>query len=337
MCICFAPWRRRRRTIDCCTSHNELIAPQLSSKSAVHVSIENLHENFQLTNEEKRKLENEIPEEIVKKHVELFHSKTGSWHHLNANLINDERRITLCNQCAKALCDSECSIARGHDYGRLGDLPELNNVSRNAISPVRIFGQTLSVNGSKCLGHSISFKSDGPLVISEKTLPSLEDHLLPQITFLGSNEQWRKDKGIYKNSYSISAKDLFSWLDVLSNVNSLFKKMSVKIDKSERVKELLKSCENKIEEAMIFESNKKIEKLDDAVVGDRFGNDMDSDAYCDDAGHGGNEGKTFHVQESGIVNVIDHETLVQENFARSVLDTCPEPTKKDKLESNKEA
>ena len=89
---------------------------------------------------------------------------------------------------------------------------------------------------------------------------------------------------------------------------------------------------------MTFESNKKIEKLDDAVVGDRFGNDMDSDAYCDDAGHGGNnKGKIFHVQESGIVNVIDHETLAQENFARSVLDMCPEPTKKEKLASKSEA
>ena len=113
--------------------------------------------------------------------------------------------------------------------------------------------------------------------------------------------------------------------------------MNVKIEKSQRVKELLESHEKKIEEAMIFEENKKTQKLDDAVVGDRFGDDMDADAHSDDARHGENKGKSFHTQESGIVNVIDYETLVQENFARSVLDMCPEPTKKEKLASKSEA
>ena len=58
----------------------------------------------------------------------------------------------------KKTCESEHSIARGHDHGRLGNLPELSNVSINAMSPVRTFGQTLSVNGNKHLGHSISFE-----------------------------------------------------------------------------------------------------------------------------------------------------------------------------------
>ena len=116
---------------------------QLSGKRAARVSIENLHENFKLSNEERRKLAHEIPEDQIRKHVEVLIS-TGAWYHLNPDLISDERCITLCDQCAKDPCDSEFSIARGHDYGRLGDLPELNNVSRNAILPVRTLGKLLA-------------------------------------------------------------------------------------------------------------------------------------------------------------------------------------------------
>ena len=111
--------------VDCCALCNEIIALQLSGKSAVRVSIESLHENFVLSSEERRKLLQETPLDQIRKHVGAFISEAGPFYHLNPDLIRDERCITLCDQCAKDPCDSEFSIARGHDYGRLGDLPEL--------------------------------------------------------------------------------------------------------------------------------------------------------------------------------------------------------------------
>ena len=87
---------------------------------------------------------------------------------------------------------------------------------------------------------------------------------------------------------------------------------------------------------MIIENNKKIESLDSTVIGDRFGDDMENDAYGDDINFAESKGKTFHMQQSGIVNVIDYETLVQENFARSMLEMRPDTTSKDKFDSKNE-
>ena len=80
--------------VDCCASYNKLIAMQLSGKRAARVSIENLHENFKLSDEERRKLVHETPEDQIRKHVEVLIS-AGAWYHLNPDLISDEHCITL--------------------------------------------------------------------------------------------------------------------------------------------------------------------------------------------------------------------------------------------------
>ena len=93
---------------------------------------------------------------------------------------------------------------------------------RNVIYPIRIFGQSLTLNGRFSLGYSICFRSDGPHVISSKVLPNVELNTLPQITFIGSKDQWRKEQNKYKNLYSIPVGDVYSWLNVLSQMNGLF-------------------------------------------------------------------------------------------------------------------
>ena len=132
------------------------------------------------------------------------------WLYLNPDLIVSEDNIRLCITCSKDPIKNEFSLTNGHDYGRYGNLPELNEVCRNAISPVRIFGQSLTLNGRFSIGHSICFRSDGPHVVSSKVLPNVEPHTLPQITFIGTNDQWRKEQKKYKNLYLIPVGDVYS-------------------------------------------------------------------------------------------------------------------------------
>ena len=61
----------------------------------------------------------------------------------------------------------------------------MSNIAQNAISPIRIFGQTLKINDRTCIGHFVSFTSDGPDMMVKKMLPSLSKEELIQITFIG--------------------------------------------------------------------------------------------------------------------------------------------------------
>ena len=145
-----------------------------------------IHEHFQLNRDEQNRLETEYSLDIIKNHLQIYISKSGTWLYLNPDLIVSEEKIRLCTSCAKDPRLNEFSIANGHDYGRYGKLPLLNEVCKNAISPVRIFGQSLTLNGRFALGHSICFRSDGPDVISSKMLPNIDIDIIPQITFIGS-------------------------------------------------------------------------------------------------------------------------------------------------------
>ena len=87
----------------------------------------------------------------------------------------------------------------------------------------------MTLNGRFSLGYSICFRSDGPHVISSKVIPNIELHTLPQITFIGSKDQWRKEQNKYKNLYSIPDGDVYYWLNVLSQMNGLFIDKKIKL------------------------------------------------------------------------------------------------------------
>ena len=135
--------------------------------------------------EEKNQLTYSAPVEIIKNHYQIFISSNKTWYYLNPDLVIDESKIVLCETCSENPIEHQFSIANGHDYGRIGNLPKLSNIAQNAISPIRIFGQTLKINDRTCIGHFFSFTSDGLDMMVKKILPSLSKEELIQITFIG--------------------------------------------------------------------------------------------------------------------------------------------------------
>ena len=137
----------------------------------------------------------------------------------------------------------EDAFANGHDYGNISSLPSLSLVAKNAISPLRLFSNAFHINKKTYSGHFVSFASDGPSTISSKVLPAIESNSLPQVTFIGNKEQWRIDK----KKYSVSADNIFQWLNVLGDSNELFRNKSIKIDTSEKKKEEIKEVNDIVE------------------------------------------------------------------------------------------
>ena len=193
-----------------------------------------MHPNFELDITKKEELKNKISLEIIKLHCQIYIECNDRWFYLNPDTIKDENEINVCNICSKNPENHEFSIYNGHDYGRLELLPELNHVSKQAISPIRIFRQNLNINARTCSGHAISFHSNGPSYITQHILPALENNLLPQVTFIGNKEKWFKTKQNYKNLYSVNKVDLFKWINVLSNINEYFREKNIKISNNEQ-------------------------------------------------------------------------------------------------------
>lgn len=95
-----------------------------------------MHPNFQLTTVESVKV-NVMPIYVVDRYIQVFH---GISYHLNPDVVHDTEVIPFCLKCSNVPRTSEFSIASGHDYGRPGDLSELNDVASKCIAPVRSFG-----------------------------------------------------------------------------------------------------------------------------------------------------------------------------------------------------
>ncbi|KAF1790180.1 hypothetical protein GQ600_19319 [Phytophthora cactorum] len=58
-----------------------------------------------------------------------FHGAGCHLYRLNPDFVPDDQRVVLCSACAPDPRKSRFSIASGHDYGRQGGLPDLNDVA----------------------------------------------------------------------------------------------------------------------------------------------------------------------------------------------------------------
>lgn len=137
-------------------------------------------------------------------------------YHLNPDLVFDRNDIILCSKCA---CDPRShpfSIASGHDYGRAGALPKLNEMELNCIAPVRRFGLELTLSGQHVTGHVICFPADGPVQCS-RMLPNTDNSC--RVTFVGSKEQWRIKKRCFRKVYRVDAGAICEWLRVLAGAH----------------------------------------------------------------------------------------------------------------------
>ena len=154
---------------------------------------------------------------------------------MNPDLVTNINSITSCSTCFKDPLSHPFSIANGYDYGRIGNLPSLILVTKNTISLVRMFRQTLHLNSKTHSGYAITFDSNGPQVCTKTMLEALDENCIPQVTFIGSKDKWRIEKKKYKNLYSISAEALFSWLDVLCDSNDLFTNRKIHLNEREEI------------------------------------------------------------------------------------------------------
>ncbi|ETL90312.1 hypothetical protein L917_10959 [Phytophthora nicotianae] len=114
---------------------------------------------------------------------------------------------------------------------------EKNPLCENYISPARCFGLELSLSGRHSRGHAICFPTNGPCEIA-RHLPKVDGSCAPRITFIGPRETWRVQKKKFKKLYEIPVDSVYQWLNVLVNVNNVFKKEVIQIEDSPRQREL---------------------------------------------------------------------------------------------------
>ena len=263
----------RNKPLWMCASCNEIMFLSNSQASVCHISISDLHCNFKMCEEKVLEINENYEEEIVNKHFSIFKENDTHWYYLNPDLIASKDKITLCSVCFKDPLSHPYSIASGHDYGRLSDLPNLNFITKSTLSLVRMFGQTIHLNSKTCSGHVITFDSNGPKVCSSSMLEALDENCAPHVTFIGSREKWRVDKQKYRNLYSISAQSVFAWLDVLSEINPLYLDRKIKFESKSSIRNKISELNSCIEAAVIITNDKTINKIDEMKSGDRYGED----------------------------------------------------------------
>ncbi|ETL32208.1 hypothetical protein F441_15563 [Phytophthora nicotianae CJ01A1] len=107
------------------------------SRKRVFVTIHDLPTTFRPTDAKFRLRYGSIGDTIRRKHCQLF-EKDDQVYYINPDLVNDGN-VVLYRTCARDPRSVTFSIANNHDYGRGDELPELNEVVMNCISPVRKF------------------------------------------------------------------------------------------------------------------------------------------------------------------------------------------------------
>jgi hypothetical protein len=167
----------------------------------VDTTLDSLHENFKLTDEQIEAL-GKRPPELVKKFVSVLDGGDGFHYHLNPDLIVEPNDIVLCTLCNSNPLSHEYSIASGHDYGRLKYFPLLNALTLAVCSSVRNYNIDVLLKPRHATGHSICFPSSGPVELADE-LPCSHSSRQPKFTFLGPKELWRKEGRHYKNLFSI--------------------------------------------------------------------------------------------------------------------------------------
>ena len=208
-----------------------------------------------------------VPVTIVEKHLQVI-TAGGKMYHLNPDLVPDRDAVRVCGSCVPEPRANQFSIASGHDYGRQGDLPDLTDVAKSCISPVRRFGLELSLSGMQCSGQAIHFPSDGPVVCAA-SLPRVGDECVPRVTFVGSHEQWRVTKHKFRKLYALPVDDVYAWLRVLSVVNNVFARKQIRVDESRARRHALEQLQQRIEENVLCTTAEYVRNVDAQTSGEQ--------------------------------------------------------------------
>ena len=250
---------------------------------------------------------------------------------MNPELVPHKEKIILCSRCYKDPTSYCFSIASGHDYGIISSLPTLTITEKNAISPFRLFGNAVHINKKTCSGHFISFASDGPSTISSKILPIIDTKSLPQVTFIGTKEQWRIDQKKYSNLHSVSADNIYEWLNVLCDCNEFFRDKGIQIDSTEKKKKEIKEANDIIEKSVIITLDKNINALDEIKAGDRYGEDLlpvQNESKTDNSTD--EEANDLFVTNACVMQDTEHLNFSKKRFAKTLHEYIKTEEKKKK-------
>ncbi|OWZ17109.1 LOW QUALITY PROTEIN: hypothetical protein PHMEG_0008992 [Phytophthora megakarya] len=105
---------------------------------------------------------------FIKRSMMLLFGSIGS-SFLIPELVRNREMIPLCQKCNGDPRNNKFSVAAGHAYGRIGNLPALNEVG---ISPAACFGLELSLSGKHSSGHAICFPTNGARELA-RVLPNV--------------------------------------------------------------------------------------------------------------------------------------------------------------------
>ncbi|ETK74515.1 hypothetical protein L915_18714 [Phytophthora nicotianae] len=254
----------------CASCCEFLVGPR---SNHVCLSLSQLSQSFRISDEEYESRYGHLSDDIAKSHAQVFYHPDGKKYFLNPELVRDTERIHLCASCAYNPRKSKFSLANGHDYGRYGSLPDLSPIAKNCIAPARCFGLEFSISGKHCSGHSICFPSSGPQACT-KVLPVMDIDRKPRVTFIGPTEEWRARKHLFWGLYELPSESIFSWLNVLKETHSFFRKECIVIDDSLSAKQRLADLQDSIEKGVIVSDAGALHAVDDAVNSERFGTDI---------------------------------------------------------------
>ncbi|KAG3070165.1 hypothetical protein PI125_g23040 [Phytophthora idaei] len=179
----------------------------------------------------------------------------------------------VCGGSKKA----QFSIASDHDYGSKDNFLDLNDVARKCIAPARSFRLAIIASGKHANGHSICFRSSGPVECS-KVLPYTYIDCIPKVTYTGPHEEWRVKKKRFKSLYELPAEGVYVWLRVLASTHSYFADAGIVNDPSAAAIGALNNLEDAIDNVADVMTTPDARQIDDHVISERFGGEYANDS-----------------------------------------------------------
>lgn len=260
--------------IGACASCNEYVFESEGNITTVH--IKDLHKNFLLSEDQKRKAQS-IPCFVLDNFVSVFRNG-GQWYHLNPDLVPDGETVVLCKVCCDNPLQHPFSLANGHDYGRKKHFPCLNALELAAVIPVRPFNVDVLLKPNHSTGHSICFPSSGPVEMS-KALPCLDSERRPQITFVGPAEKWRITSKKWKKLYDVDTNKLYEVLQLWKDLdNKHFDSVTV-VRSAEHEERISKAAEAVWEEAVVTKDEDSSQEKKDEKEHEKKNIDASSDMF----------------------------------------------------------
>jgi hypothetical protein len=283
--------------------------------------IEKVHANTKLTTEQIDELRRDIDDVNIEKHVQVLRVNDQDWYFLNPDLVPDTTSIVLCDTCVKNPKTHEFSIASGHDYGRRGDLPELNDTGIICVSPVRVFNIEISLRANHASKHAICYPSDGPEEFS-KVMPDMNKPTPTHVIYSGTPDQWHKEKHKFKETWRLEADEIFAWLSVKKQIDHRFRDIDVTDTPAKR--EALQQMNDLLESSVQITNDKTTGAANDYINATVAAN---SSNYEDDSG-GGEEGEIVQSKSVVLPQASNYESGIRTSI-EAMLDVIAPATADD--------